>query len=98
MLVDRLRADDRLVSGGLNMEPFYVLCDIIRSQAFPSVGGAPQLVKIYEHMNVHPFGVYWPDRAGNVSLLGRPLMPYEKPPSGIIDPDDPRTVDRPSRV
>ncbi len=75
------------------MEPFDVLRDVIRSQAFPSVEGAPQMVKIYEHMNVHPFGVYRPDRATRViSLLGRPLMPYEKPPSGIIDPDDPLTV------
>jgi hypothetical protein len=94
-LVTKLRANKRLTEGGLNMEPFEVLRDIIRSQVFPSVGGAPQLVKLYEHMNVHPFGVYWPDRTANViSLLGRPLMKYERPPSGIIDPDDPTTAIR----
>lgn len=92
-LVEKLRANNRLISGGLNMEPFEVLRDIIRSKVFPSVGGAPQMVKIYEHMNTHPFGVYWPDRGtGVISLLGRPLMAYEKPPSGIIDPDNPLTV------
>jgi len=73
------------------MEPFEVLRDIIRSGMFPSVGGAPQVVKVYEHMNVHPFGVHWPDKSGGmVTLLGRPLMAYEKPPSGIIDPDAPQ--------
>jgi hypothetical protein len=92
-LVEKLRAKDRLISGGLNMEPFEVLRDIIRSRAFPSVGGAPQLVKIYEHMNVHAFGVYWPNRQGGVvSLLGRPLLNYERPPSGTIDPDNPLTI------
>lgn len=92
-LVEKLRDKDRLTCGGLNMEPFEVLRDVIRSQAFPSVGGAPQLVKVYEHMNTHPFGIYWPDRpTGTLSLLGRPLMDYEKPPSGSIDPDDPHTV------
>jgi hypothetical protein len=93
MLVERLREGNRLSSGGLNMEPFGVLRDILRYKKFLSVGGAPQLVKIYEHMNAYAFGVYWPDRAtGTVNLLGRPLMPYEKPPSGVIDPDDPLTV------
>jgi hypothetical protein len=93
MLVERLRAGNRLSSGGLDMEPFSVLRDIIRSQRFPSVGGSPQVAKVYEHMNAYPFGVYWPDRStGMVCLLGRPLMPYEKPPSGIIDPDDLLTV------
>jgi hypothetical protein len=88
-LVEKLRATDRLACGGLNMEPFEVLRDVIRSKSFPSVGGAPQVVKIYEHMNVHPFGVFWPDRrSGVVCLFGRPLMDYEKPPSGSIDPDD----------
>jgi hypothetical protein len=44
-------------------------------------------------MNTHPFGIYWPDRrTGVISLLGRPLMKYERPPSGSIDPDDPLTV------
>jgi hypothetical protein len=97
-LVENLRAKERLVSGGLNMEPFEVLRDIIRSKVFPSVGGAPQLVKIYEHMNVHPFGVYWPNReSGIVNLLGRPLMNYERPASGTLDPDHPLTVFERSR-
>ena len=92
-LVEKLRGKKRLKCGGLDMEPFEVLRDIIRSETFPSVGGAPQMVKVYEHMNTHPFGIYWPDRpTGVISLFGRPLMDYEKPPSGCIDPDDPYIV------
>ena len=94
-LVEKLRESGRLQDGGLNMGPFEVLRDIIRSGEFDCVGGAPQVVKVYEHMNSFPFGVYWPDRgAGTVSLLGRPLMPYERLPSRVIDPDDMRTTRR----
>jgi hypothetical protein len=89
LLLERLRATGRLQQGGLNMEPFDVLRDIIRSTRFPSVGGAPQIVKIYEHMNATPLGVHWPSKAsGQVSLLGRPLMRYERVSSGVLDPDD----------
>lgn len=71
------------------MEPFEVLRDIIRSKNYPSVGGPIQIVKIHEHANAVPVGVLWPDKAGSVSLLGRPLMAYEKIPWGVIDPDVP---------
>lgn len=88
-LVERLRSTGRLTSGGLNMEPFDVLRDILRLEIFKSVGGAPQIVKIYEHMNVVPLGVYWPDRdSGQVAVLGRPLMEYEKVNWRVLDPDD----------
>jgi hypothetical protein len=40
-----------------DMEPFEVLRDMLRSNQYSSIGGAPQLVKIYEHMNATPFGV-----------------------------------------
>jgi hypothetical protein len=80
------------------MEPFEVLRDIIRSEKFPSVGGSPQVVKIYEHMNTVPFGVYWPDRAsGQISVLGRPLMAYEKVGYSVIDPDNPTPIRKMSK-
>jgi hypothetical protein len=102
LLIEKLRATDRLVTGGLNMEPLEVLRDIIRSELFPSVGGSPQLVKIYEHMNAVPLGVYWPDRqGGQVTLLGRPLMDYEKLGWRVVDPDqadeNPRSIHRAPR-
>jgi hypothetical protein len=89
-LVSMLRDRGKLRSGSLDMEPFEVLRDIIRSGEFGSVGGAIQLVKIYEHSNAVPVGVYWPDRAaGSISVLGRPLMEYETTGWGVIDPDRP---------
>lgn len=89
-LVSILRDRNKLQTGSLDMEPFEVLRDIIRSKAFPSVGGPIQLVKIYEHSNAVPVGVYWPDRAsGVISVLGRPLLEYEKSQWGVIDPDNP---------
>jgi hypothetical protein len=88
LLVEKLRMAGRLTAGGLNMEPFEVLRDIIRAGCFPSVGGSPQLVKVYEHMNTVPLGVYWPNRKSNqITLLGRPLMDYEKVGWRVVDPD-----------
>jgi hypothetical protein len=89
-LTDLLRQRNMLNTSSLNMEPFEVLRDIIRSGSHSSVGGPIQLCKIYEHSNVAPVGVYWPNKAaGTISLFGRPLMAYEKSPWGVIDPDDP---------
>ena len=83
----------------LNMEPFEVLRDIIRSGKFPTVGGAPQVVKVYEHMNVAPMGVYWPDREhGTPTVLGRPLLRYENAQWGLIDPDRPDIKARRERL
>ncbi len=86
-LVDRLRAKGKLTDGGLDMEPLEVLRDLLRSQDYPEIGGAPQVVKIYEHMNAHPFPVHWPDACGGLTVLGRQLMPYETFNSKAIDPD-----------
>lgn len=89
-LVDRLRAKGKLTDGGLDMEPFEVLRDLLRSGQFSEIGGAPQIVKVYEHMNEHAFPVYWPDRAsGQLTALGRQLMPYEKVKGRVVDPDAP---------
>lgn len=90
MLVERLRSSGKLRSGGLNMEPFEVLRDIVRAESFSSVGGPPQMVKIYEHMNVRVVPIFWPNRASEIAtILGRPLMAYEKPSSTPLDPDEP---------
>lgn len=89
-LVSLLRDRGKLQNKSLDMEPFEVLRDIIRANAFSSVGGPVQMVKIYEHANAAPVGVFWPRKAGgNVCVLGRPLMEYEQMPWGVIDPDNP---------
>jgi len=90
MLVDVLRAKGKLTQGSLDMEPFEVLRDLLRQGKFPSIGGPIQMVKIYEHSNAVPVGIYWPDEStGRVSVLGRPLMDFEITSWGVIDPDKP---------
>lgn len=89
-LIEKLRVTKKISSGSLDMEPFEVLRDILREGKFNSIGGPIQLVKIYEHANAVPVGVYWPNKeTGSVSVLGRPLMDYERTPWGVVDPDDP---------
>jgi hypothetical protein len=71
---------------GLDMEPFEVLRDIIREETFPSVGGAPQLAKVYRHLNMRFFALPWD---GHLSVAGRPLLPYERAFVPEIDVDHP---------
>jgi hypothetical protein len=88
LIIDKLKKRNKLPQGGFDMEPFEVLRDMIRSGKFPEIGGAPQILKVQEHMNCTPYSVYWPDRESNaISLLGRPLFDYEFSESMILDPD-----------
>ena len=89
-LVEMLVARNKIETGSLNMEPFEILVELIRENRFSSVGGPPQMVKVYDHSNAAPVGVYWPDKAsGQVCMFGRPLMKYEKTSWGVMDPDKP---------
>jgi hypothetical protein len=72
----------------LDMEPWEVLLAIIRSGEHPTVGGPPQLAKVYRSMNSSVFSVLWPDRAGEPTLLGRKLLDYERTEAPQVDPDD----------
>ena len=78
---------------GFDMEPFEALVRLLK-KADPSdtIGGAPQMVKVYEHMNTKPIGVYWPQKDisavyKNRTLLGRQLFEKEKCDFSFIDPD-----------
>jgi hypothetical protein len=83
-----LRERDKLTTGGFDMEPFEVLRDMIRSSEYPLIGAAPQILKIYEFLNTQTYAVVWPQRdGGTVTLLGRPLLPYELTSSMVLDPD-----------
>jgi hypothetical protein len=45
-------------------------------------------MKVYRHMNAVPIAVRWPNgTAGSLSVLGRPLLPYERTQLLAIDPD-----------
>lgn len=72
----------------LDYEPFEVLRDIIKEEVSPFIGGPPQLLKIYEHMNCIPYGIYWPDVSSNqITLFGRQLLDYEKTRYIVMDPN-----------
>lgn len=68
-----LVSKDKSNTSTWDMEPFEVLRDILLGNLSPHVGGPPQLVKVYQHLNCQPFGVRWPSLRGRVSLLGRML-------------------------
>lgn len=87
-LVELLRVRGKLDVGGFDMEPFEILRDMIRGNAHPTIGGPPQVVKIYRHMNTVPLAVRWPSAAaGTLSFMGRPLLPYERTLHPVLDPD-----------
>jgi hypothetical protein len=76
----------------LDMEPFEVVRDMLRnSKRSETIGGAPQVVKVYQYMKSSRFGVYWPDRTGSIFLQGRPCLGYERIDQWVIDPDTARS-------
>jgi hypothetical protein len=87
-LVELLRMRGKLTTQGFDMEPLEVLRDMIRDGNHPLIGGAPQVLKIYEFMNTQPFALFWPNRqSGKITLLGRPLLAYEITSRLVLDPD-----------
>lgn len=87
-LIELLKSRGKRTSGGFDMEPFEILRDMIRQDVSRFIGGPPQLLKVYRHMNATPLSVYWPSKAAaGVTMLGRRLLPYERSSVGILDPD-----------
>lgn len=81
----------------LDMEPLEVLIDMLRSEKFSKIGGAPQVVKAYRHQHTLPIGVLWtkpnyvigPEHSKkSVFIFGRPLMGFERTLGLVLDPDD----------
>ncbi|MDE6693754.1 MAG: hypothetical protein K2K05_10255, partial [Muribaculaceae bacterium] len=48
--------DDKKKGKALDMQPLDILLDYISDTAYPSIGGYPQLIKIYPFSNILPFG------------------------------------------
>ncbi len=76
----------------LDMEPFQALCKMLRSvDKTDSIGGAPQMIKVYQFQNSAPVGVYWPkmipsNPKQNRTLLGRKMLDFEDTDLWFIDP------------
>lgn len=76
----------------LDMEPFEALCIMLQNVTpADSIGGAPQMIKIYQYQNCAPVGVYWPEMMPNMpkknrTLLGRNMLDFEDTDLWFIDP------------
>lgn len=87
-LIDLMKRKNKFIQGYFDMEPFEVLKDMILENKFDAIGGAPQLLKVYEHMNRTPIAVKWNISGNSINtLLGRPLQEYEFSNYPIIDPE-----------
>lgn len=75
-------------SDQIDMEPFEVLRDSIRSGRHAQVGGSPQVAKVYRHMNTQMFSVLWSNEGSTVPhVFGRPLLAPEVSAWPVFDPD-----------
>lgn len=80
-IIELLKARGKLPGAGFDMEPLEILEEFIRDEAHATIGGSPQVLKVYQSMNVVPFIVPWTDKTGGgiMTLYGRPLLDYEDP-------------------
>lgn len=91
MLLDKLKpVEGQKPPTTLDWEPFEVVRDILRDPNHSeTVGGAPQIVKVYQYMRTSPLGVFWPSKARGVAhLQGRPCLGYERIEKFVLDPDE----------
>jgi hypothetical protein len=81
----------------LDWEPLAVLVEMLSSEEYVKIGGAPQVVKVYSHRNTLPYGILWrkpnyidtPEEASkSVFVFGRPLMHYERTTWPILDAEN----------
>ena len=84
-MLHRERGEDE--EHALDMEPFSILGEIISGGEFDSVGGAPQLVKVFRHMNSRPYNVRWPSADAPAFLFGRELLDYETNRFLVLNPE-----------
>ena len=85
-LFERLKAAGKLKSGPLDMEPLDVLVEMIQVPGYDTIGGPPQIVKVYPHARVLPINVLWPiTQPEYVAHFGRPLLGYEGSKYACLD-------------
>ena len=65
----------------LGMAPAEAFHEVISSNRFPEVGGAPQVAKVYQHQSQKHFGVYWPSDVPtdeqHIYLRGRRMSKFD---------------------
>lgn len=81
--------DDASALDKLDFEPFEVVRDMLRNATKShTIGGPPQVVKVYQYSDCVPLGVWWPDRIeGAPHLQGRKCFGYERTERFFLDPD-----------
>ncbi|MBI5336172.1 MAG: hypothetical protein HZB45_00645 [Mycolicibacterium rufum] len=89
-IVKLLKDRGKLEGSGFDMEPFEVLRDLLRDNFDTSIGGAPQLAKVYRYMQTQYFAINWPNSDGPPHALGRPQLRYEQFDLPVLDPDKPQ--------
>jgi len=89
LLLQKLSSRDGKTFNGLNWEPFEVIRDMLRAKSrAETIGGAPQIIKVYPYRRSAPLAVFWPiKRNGKVFLQGRECLDYESIDHWILDPD-----------
>lgn len=80
------RSDSSIHNVSLDMEPFCAVVELLREKdpEKHTIGGAPQLIKVYPYMTAKVIGVVW---EGKRTILGRKIFDYENTSCMIIDPD-----------
>ena len=74
------------------MEPFEALSEMLLDPDHEiTIGGAPQLIKLYQYQTSRILGVYWPfmdidNIYKNRTLLGRKLFEFEEVDYWFLDP------------
>jgi hypothetical protein len=97
LLIKRGKAPHQVKNFKFDWEPFEVIRDMLReveSNPFKhrnlDIGGAPQILKIYEHLSSRYLGVAWGKDKEDVPrtfVCGRQVLPYEIPTLWILNPD-----------
>jgi hypothetical protein len=85
-IFDLLEHDLVPQGGDFDMQPLEVLMEYITNPQKRSIGGRPQMLKIYPFMKLLPVGFLHTNKEGKVlSYYGRPLLKYETFPYPIYD-------------
>lgn len=88
--IQRLDSFNGQLPPHFELEPLKILRDMLRKADInASIGGAPQLVRIAEHMNTKVIGINWGDAKGEkfITLMGRRVFDYENTDNLTIDLD-----------